>query len=189
VAAGEATRLSRGRAWIDLPIVTPRLVIRRFRPEQDLPHFQAYRNDPDVGRYQGWRAAGDAAALAFLAQQAVPRGPRPGAWVQLAIALGKSGLLVGDIGVRRPRTPGRPASIGYSLARAAQGRGLATEAVGAVVDALLRSGRVQAVAATTDTRNLASVALLRRLNFRLIATQRVRFRDEWCEEHHFLREA
>jgi aminoglycoside 6'-N-acetyltransferase len=189
VASGDGTRPRRGSAWLDLPIVTPRLVVRRFRPAQDLPHFQAYRHDPDVGRYQGWRATGDTAALAFLAQQAAPRGPRPGAWMQLAVALAERDLLVGDIGVQRPRAPGLAASIGYSLSRAAQGRGFATEAVGAVVDALLRSGRVGAVAATTDTRNLASVALLRRLEFRLIETRRTLFRDEWCEEHHFLREA
>ena len=38
---------------VSLPIVTERLVLRPFRDE-DLDAIVAYRNDPEVARYQDW---------------------------------------------------------------------------------------------------------------------------------------
>jgi len=176
-------------AWLPLPIVTPRLVVRRFRPADDLAAFQAYRCDPLVARYQGWAAAPDAEALAFLTAQSVPRPPRRGHWVQLAVATRDGDGLAGDVAVRWPARGSAEAEIGYTVARPWQGRGFATEAVGALCAALLRHPGVRSVVAITDTRNAASVALLRRLGFRLEGTQQVTFQGEPCEEHRFVLDA
>jgi hypothetical protein len=40
-------------------------VLRRLRAD-DLAEFQAYRRDPELGRYQGWLPVSDEEALAFL---------------------------------------------------------------------------------------------------------------------------
>ena len=46
-------------------IETARLRLRRFA-EADLPAFIAYRNDPDVARYQSWEGISEAEAVAFV---------------------------------------------------------------------------------------------------------------------------
>jgi RimJ/RimL family protein N-acetyltransferase len=46
-------------------IETARLQLRRFA-EADLPAFNAYRNDPDVARYQRWEGISEAEAVAFV---------------------------------------------------------------------------------------------------------------------------
>ncbi|GHO61818.1 hypothetical protein KSC_007100 [Ktedonobacter sp. SOSP1-52] len=38
---------------------TERLLLRRFT-ESDLPLFMAYRNDPEIARYQGWEGISEA---------------------------------------------------------------------------------------------------------------------------------
>jgi hypothetical protein len=43
--------------------------LRRFR-DSDLAAFQAYRHDPEVGRWQGWTPGPDALALDFLRRMA-----------------------------------------------------------------------------------------------------------------------
>jgi ribosomal-protein-alanine N-acetyltransferase len=55
--------------------------------------------------------------------------------------------------------------IGFILAREAWGRGIASEAVTAVIDRLFAEGR-RRVFADADTENVASIVLLERLGFR-----------------------
>ncbi len=51
-------------------IETARLRLRRFA-EADLPAFIAYRNDPDVARYQSWEGISEAEAVALRARAAI----------------------------------------------------------------------------------------------------------------------
>jgi len=167
------------------PVLTARTRVRRLRAD-DLPGFQAIRQDPEVGRWQGWTPVDDATAAAFLA--AMSSGPwhRPGEWTQMALADRETDALFGDIGLHWPARAGAPLEIGFSLARSAQGRGLAHESVGAALQAIFRTGVAPACVAITDTRNTASVRLLERLGFARIATEPATFREEPCEEHHYL---
>ncbi len=54
-----------------LPIETARLRLRQFAP-QDIEAFLAYRNDPDVARYQGWEATSRQEAEDFIAEILAP---------------------------------------------------------------------------------------------------------------------
>jgi RimJ/RimL family protein N-acetyltransferase len=146
---------------IELPLSTARLTIRRFEPG-DAGALAAYRSHPDVARFQSWEAPFSlAAAEALLASQSATPGPRPTEWVQLAVEHG--GAVVGDVAVHLDER-GAVAEIGYTLHPDQQGQGLASEAVGAVVDALLADG-VHRVEAGVDPRNLPSRRLLERLGF------------------------
>ena len=84
------------------PAVLPRaagpVVLRRLSPH-DLRAFQSYRNDPVVGRYQGWQAMSDAQALDFLNDVATQPLLQPGHWTQIAIADADMNALHGDIGL------------------------------------------------------------------------------------------
>lgn len=166
-----------------LPCQGVRVTLRRLRAT-DLPAFQAYRGDPELGRYQGWQAMDDAAAAAFLAEMAaVPFCP-PGAWCQIGVADAATDMLLGDIGLHLA-ADGATLHIGYTLARAAQGAGRASEAVRLAFDVVFAHTGAQQVLAITDVRNMASVRLLQRLGLRCTATQAAVFRGEACREHHF----
>lgn len=168
-----------------LPVRTARLVVRPLE-RGDVTRFTAYRNDPEVARYQDWELPYTRdLAHALVDSQEGLTGPRPDEWVQLAIE-DASGVLVGDLAVWLDHTA-ELAMIGYTLSPAAQGRGYATEAVGAVVDRLFDRLGVHRVAATLDPRNLASARLLERLGFRYegrgVAAAYVR--GEWTDDDRY----
>ena len=168
-----------------LPQLTPRLRLRRLAAP-DLPAFQAYRGDAEVGRYQGWQAGGDAEALVFLQTMAESAFCPLGAWFQLAIAERESDTLIGDIGLHLHQAQGLVAEIGFTLARGAQGRGLGAEAVSATIRLVLAHTAAERVLAITDTRNTASLRLLESVGLRRYTTQQAPFRGEPCLEHGYL---
>ena len=63
---------------------TERLLLRRLR-EPDLAPFLAYRNDPEVARYQDWEGYTEAEARGMI--QAMGRAEPfvPGEWSQFAV--------------------------------------------------------------------------------------------------------
>lgn len=170
-----------------LPLNTARLCLRRLR-EDDLAAFQAYRGDAQVGRWQGWEPMADAAARAFLLEmQTLPWCP-PGQWFQLALADRRSDQLLGDMGLFLDAA-GHTVDLGFTLQRASQGQGLASEAVRSLVPQLFLHTPARRVRAVADVHNTASVKLLERCGFKCFATLSATFRGEPCEEHHFVRYA
>jgi len=164
-----------------LPVTTARLLLRRFLP-QDAEPFAAYRSDPDVARYQGWSAPYPVAdARQLIAEVSTMDGPRPGAWIQIAIE--RDGALAGDVAVGLDATAAI-ATIGYTLAPAHQGQGLAREAAGAVVDRLFDVTGVHRVEASLDPRNIASARLVESLGFELegVAREAERDGDGWSDD-------
>jgi ribosomal-protein-alanine N-acetyltransferase len=156
-------------------------VLRRLAVA-DLPAFQAYRSDAELGRYQGWRPMQDADAIAFLAEMHAAPFPRRGDWNQIAIARPGDQCLIGDIGICVAED-GQHAEIGFTLARAAQGRGIATSAVREAIALAFSAGGVARVMAVTDARNAASIRLLERLGMLRVDTREAVFRGEPCLEH------
>jgi RimJ/RimL family protein N-acetyltransferase len=147
-------------------LTSARLVLRRFRPE-DLEGFVAYRSDPEVARYQSWEAPyPHAKARAFLEELAGMDPDTPGEWFQFAVALRRTGVLVGDCAAMVRADDRRQAEIGFSLARAQQGRGYGTEAVRRLLDYLLIERGKHRVVASCDARNTRSAALLERVGMR-----------------------
>lgn len=167
-------------ATTDLPRSFSGGRLRRLRTS-DLVAFQAYRSIPEVGRFQGWVRLSDVEALTFLAEM----GDAPlfirGEWVQLGIADVQHDHLVGDIGVFLSHD-GSEAELGFTLAPAAQGRGLATAAVREALQLLFDITSVTHVLAITDARNAASIRLVRRLGFHHRESRDAVFRGEPCCE-------
>ena len=163
-------------------ITTARLVLRRFR-ESDGETLAAYRSDPAVARYQSWEAPvtleqGRSVAASFAGGDA----DLPG-WFQYAIEHAADRTHVGDVGVHLDGNL-MQAEIGYTLAPAYQGRGLAGEAVGAVLDHLFRVRGLHKVSAECDARNVASAALLERLGFTREGLRRSHtwIKNEWTDD-------
>jgi RimJ/RimL family protein N-acetyltransferase len=163
---------------------TARLRLRRFR-DDDLARFMAYRNDPDVARYQSWERISLAEAQAFIRAERDARLGGPGVGVQIAIELRATGELIGDCYFRIEADDPRQAEMGYTLATDAQGQGLATEAVSAWLTYAFDAFDLHRVTATVDCQNLRSVALLERLGMRREGhfLQNIWFKGAWGDEY------
>jgi len=149
----------------ELPLVTPRLRIDRLT-SADAPALAAYRNEASVARYQGWSLPyGVERAAALVAADARDEPGAPGCSVNLAVRC--DGGLVGDVYLAaEPDGTVAVCEVGVTFAPAAQGRGLATEAVGALLDAVLvPAGRFVTALAYVDGRNAPSRRLFERLGF------------------------
>jgi RimJ/RimL family protein N-acetyltransferase len=162
-------------------IVTERLCLRPFRAD-DLPAFVAYRSAPEVARYQTWHETYSTAdAEQFLASQQGLELGQPGEWVQLAATDRVSGALCGDCGVRVATDQPMTAELGVTLAPEHQGRGLAGEALGAVITTLFEDHGIHRLYAEADDRNHAVHRVFERLGFRCEArlVEADWFKGEW----------
>lgn len=164
-----------------LPLAGPGFVLRRLTTG-DLTDFQAYRHDEQLGRYQGWLPTPDETARAFLAEMSVAPFPNLGHWFQFGIAEPDQQRLIGDVGVFLDRD-GTFAEIGFTLARSAQGHGVATAAIRAVIALIFECSAAQRVIGVTDARNLSSMRLMQRVGMRKTTTNEAVFRGEACLEH------
>ena len=164
-----------------LPRIAGPIVLRRLAPS-DLAAFQAYRGDPLLAQYQGWSATTDAAALSFLQTMHAASLLQPGAWCQVGIALRDDPELIGDIGLLLAED-GRRAEIGFTLRRAAHGRGLAAAAVRAAMGLVFEQTGALRVEGITDARNLPSIRLLERVGMRWTGTHDTVFKGEPCTEY------
>lgn len=182
--AGAATGDADGN---EAELRTPRLRLRRFT-DADLPVFVAYRQDPEVARYQGWDdtfSAKDARAL-FANTRCIAPGT-PGVWFRFAIEEVATGTVLGDCALHVKGDDPRQAEIGFTLARGHQGKGYAAEAVGAVLGYAFGTLGLHRVVAITDARNAAAARLLERVGMRREGhyLQNVWFKGAWGDELSF----
>lgn len=168
-----------------LPRRAARVVLRRFRAT-DVELFQAYRSDPEVGRYQGWLPMTTEAAIVFINTMSVASFGEMDQWMQVAIADPATDQLIGDIGICVHAGDCAHAEIGYSIARAWQGRGLGAEAVRAALALAFDCSGIERVVAVSDARNMASLRLLQRVGMTQVASEDTVFRGEPCTELTFV---
>jgi hypothetical protein len=114
---------------------TRRLEMRRSERD-DAEAISAYRSDPAVRRYQGWERT-DPDGIRAQIDEMSGRAPGDPGWVQLSVRERESGRLVGDVGLSATSDEPGVIEIGYTIDPAFQGRGYATEAVGALVVVLV----------------------------------------------------
>ncbi len=163
-------------------VETSRLVLRRLRDE-DLPALVAYRSAPEVARYQSWSDYDEKRGRALIEMMRTRQPGEPG-WFQFAIALKDTDALVGDSGFRVDEADPRLAELGFTLCPKHQGRGLATEAVRAVLDYAFTTLGLHRVMAVTDALNTPAAAVLERVGMRREAhfREHVWFKGAWGDE-------
>jgi RimJ/RimL family protein N-acetyltransferase len=162
-------------------IETERLRLRPFRAE-DLPAFVTYRRAPEVARHQSWDTTYSLAdAERFLASQREVAFGQPGEWVQLAAVDRVSGQLCGDCAVRVLVEQPATAELGVTFAPEHQGRGLASEALAAVIGRLFEGHAMHRIYAEADDRNRGVHPLFEHLGFRCEArlVEADWFKGEW----------
>jgi aminoglycoside 6'-N-acetyltransferase len=143
-----------------------RLVLRNFE-ENDIDVFVAYRNEPEVAKFQGWGTPySRSQAEKYVASVKDVNAPKQGGWLQVAIVLKENNELIGDIGCFIKPDDARQATIGFTLASKYWRKGYAYEAVRCWLGYLFDDIDIHRVTADCDTENDASFGLLEKLGFR-----------------------
>ncbi|MCC8100221.1 MAG: GNAT family N-acetyltransferase [Clostridiales bacterium] len=149
-----------------LPIETPRLVLRRFRPEDSVDCF-AFLSDEETCRNNGFLPFDtmdeeyDRLMECFAAQTG-----------RCMVVSKETGHVIGTI-VLLP-TEGAAAELGFTISPAHRGQGYCTEALRCLLDGCRQAGIRQFIADTLPD-NAASQAVLTKLGFQRAGTVSVDF--------------
>jgi RimJ/RimL family protein N-acetyltransferase len=164
---------------------TERLIIRTFSPE-DWPQAHVYLSDPEVMRYlpdPPYDAARTRRLIHELSLQ-TERGPDlPN---EVAVALKKSGTIIGQLGFFSRYGLEGTYEIGWVFHRGYSGRGYATEAARAMIDYGFRKLGLHRVVASCDPENVASWRVMEKLGMRREAHALQAVRDKgggWHDEY------
>lgn len=169
-----------------LVIESERLLIRNLK-NSDLDNFHSYRSNPEVTKYQGFDVMNMAAAEAFIAGQIDKMFGEPGAWVQYAIENKETAQLIGDCAIKLDAYDPRMAEIGMTIAPQHQQKGYAKEAMSAILNFLFKVKGLHRVVETVDAENIASINLLKSLNFRQEGhfIENIFFKGKWGSEFQY----
>jgi RimJ/RimL family protein N-acetyltransferase len=157
------------------PIETARLRLRRSIPE-DAETISAYRSEPAVHMHQGWERTDPDGVRAEIEEMASRAPGEPGGWVQLSVLARAGGDLVGDVGMSPAEGEPGVMKVGYTIAPVFQGRGYATEAVGALVRYAVETLGAEVVRIYASAENTASIRVAEKVGMRLM--ERMEHRSE-----------
>lgn len=148
-----------------LPIVTPRLVLRDFTPE-DLPAYLEPQADPRYTEFYGPGETGPDFTRGLVERFVQWAAETPRRNYQLAVVLRESpGELIGSCGIRLHGCEAGTGEFGLELAPRHWGRGFATEAAGAILNFGFRELGLQEIGGVTVTENVRVQRLVARLGF------------------------
>ena len=135
-------------------LTTPRLILRRMEL-RDAQDIYDYGRDEEVARHVLWSAYRSVAEARVYVRYMMRkyRSGEPGSW---CIVLRETGRVVGTIGYMSYSPDNATVEVGYSLAREQWGKGLMTEALGAVIDESFRTLKLHRIEAMHFTDNPAS---------------------------------
>jgi RimJ/RimL family protein N-acetyltransferase len=166
---------------------TNRLIIRSFR-DDDLDTFLAYRNEPDVARYQGWDIPyPHKKAIEFIDEMKNKNPSKPEDWYQAAIIIKGNGEFIGDAAFFIKKDENRKAYIGCTIMQKYWRKGYGMEATRRLLSYLFDEHKIHRVVAETDVKNIASYTTLERLGFRREAhlIENIWFKGSWASEYHY----
>ncbi|MCS6711142.1 GNAT family N-acetyltransferase [Brachybacterium sp. EF45031] len=160
-------------AATDWPLRTDRLLLRGISPA-DAPALQRYYARADVARYlldDPW----DADRARAEAERRTGRLRLDGPPRAVNLAVEHEGTVIGDIAVWMTGRQRGEAEISWVFDPDSGGRGLATDAVAAVVTQVMDHGPVRRLVARMDARNTRSARLAARLGM----VREGRHRADW----------
>jgi len=140
------------------PIATDRLILRRFTPEDAVPMFENWASDPEVTRFLTWNPHRDPGETLRVISSWVDQYPL--GILDWCITLRRDGSPVGSITAVQEHPSLGYCELGMCLSRELWGRGIMTEACGAVIRYIFESTRYASVRARYDIENPASGRVL-----------------------------
>ncbi len=167
-------------------IETPRLYLRKFE-QTDVDTFVAYRNDPQVAKYQSWQIPfSKKDAETFINKYTNYNLGVKGRWHQIAIEKKENSLHIGDCGINT--TPdGKQAEFGITIASDQQHHGYASEALQYLFKELFTVLIYHRVTSLVDANNKNSISLMNKLGMRKEAYFKESYFDgsNWSDEVQF----
>ncbi len=158
-----------------LPTIRAGRVLLRSLDERDLDALFEVFSDPQVMRYWSSGPLADRAAAETLLADIRAKAARRELY-QWGVAGVDDDVVVGTCTLLQVDTGNGRAEVGYALAHAQWGRGLMTEALGALIGHAFGELGLRRLEADVDPRNAASIRLLERLGFRHEGLLRERWR-------------
>jgi len=170
---------------MNLPIETERLRLRKYE-DKDLADILEYSSDIDfwLVRNLDWSVSEEGIKEYWEAQRDVDPSTDP-QWFSLVVELKAERKVIGNVGIGFIKTgEHRQGRIGWLLGRKYQGRGLATEAVRALVATCFEELGFHRISARTGRDNKRSWLLMQRLGMRREAHFRESHlvKGEWRDE-------
>jgi [ribosomal protein S5]-alanine N-acetyltransferase len=169
-----------------LSIITNRLIIRNL-VITDLDNFHQYRSNPEVTKYQGFDVMTKEACANFINSQLEKQFGKAGEWVQYAIENKETKQLIGDCAIKLDQDDIRLAEVGMTISDLHQKKGYAKEALTGILDWLFETQNIHRVTEIVDAENVASIHLLKSLNFKQEGhfKENIFFKGKWGSEFQF----
>lgn len=157
-------------------LTTPRLVLRGFTPG-DAADFLSFHGDPEVQKFDSDSPLKDLAEaaeiLAKIEQEFTSRKS-----INWGIVWKEENRVIGHLGLYFADRRYDSGDLGYTLARPYWRRGIATEAIGALLRFGFETLRLHRINVDTRMDNLASVGLMAKLGFTPEGVRRECIRNE-----------
>ena len=168
----------------EYPIRTERLLLRPYA-HADVDALHAYQRLPEVHRYLYTEPRSRSEIEALVAERAGSAVlTEAGQAITLVVDLAQTGELVGDCVLFWRSQEHKQGEVGYVFNPAYHGRGLATEALGALLRLGFEGLDLHRIAGHLDARNTASARVLERAGLRreahLVENEFVK--GEWTDE-------
>lgn len=148
---------------------TPRLILRRFRPEDALPMYQGWASREECTRYFPWSPATDLEEIKERLTQWIANYESPD-YYQWAIEHDADQTLIGVINLHNPDPLSASAETSYILTPAYWNQGLMTEALKAVLDFAFYTLDLNRVEADVFEGNTPSMRVLEKNSFQYQTT-------------------
>lgn len=143
---------------------TGRIKLRTIQIKDNEQVFH-YRSDTETNKYQGFLPKDLNEVDEFIAK--IPAEfNQPESWFPLVIIEKESEKIIGDLGVHFIGDDGFQCELGCTLSKDHQGKGFATEAMKIKIDYLFNSLSKHRIIGSLDPKNISSIRLLERLNFK-----------------------
>jgi len=153
---------------------TPRLLLRRFTPDDAAPMFANWANDTEVCRFLSWKPHGTPAVTQATLARFIAAYENDAVyhWVMELKQLGQP---IGSLSVIDASETNLRCEIGYCMGKPWWGRGLMTEAVQAMTRYLMHDIGYNRVYAHHDVQNPGSGRVMEKAGMRFEGIERQRY--------------
>ncbi len=163
-------------------IQTQRLIVRPIEFKDSVQVYK-YRSNPEISQHLSFVPESLEDVDHFISKK-----PKefnlPETWFQFVIVLKETSEIIGDIGVHFFGKENKQIELGYTLSNLHQNKGLATEALGKMIDFLFTDLNKHRIVLSIDPENTASIKLAERLKFRKEAhfVKSLFFKNQWVDD-------
>lgn len=160
-------------------VYTNRLIIRQIEMNDADAVFQ-YRSDEITNKFQGWIPKSIEDVQVFI-QNSAKKLDIINTWFQMVIIEKTSNEIIGDLGIHFIGVNNKEVEIGCTISKNYQNKGIATEALKAIIHHVFEGLGKEKIIGSVDPQNHNSIKLLRRLDFEeLFQEEKTKYiHDKW----------